>query len=251
MHGFAFSNAWVLDTDEVLQMQEVLIHAIQRIPSSSCRSLLGLGESTITTSLQRWASSALPQRYGLCGGMCFAALDYYQAGYMLPRGIGYNDRPGPHTADREPLYRYLWRRQIASMVVNMPTFLTWMIALHSRLPPAGPRWLLERTRNEWITLKEQLYTNQPCPLGLVGSTTNPFCNHQVLAYACDDPGDGTSRISVYDPNCPDNEHTITCDFRGTELLCHESCPSSRRGPLRGFFCEVYTFALPPLLTTHN
>ena len=59
--------------------------------------------------------------YGLCGGMCFAVLDYLYAGRLVP------DYEQP--ADLPKYYlRYLWDRQLDSMgLVVIPKVIEWML----------------------------------------------------------------------------------------------------------------------------
>jgi hypothetical protein len=96
----------------------------------------------------------------------------------------------------------------------------------------------------WRHLKRHIDAGEPWPIGLVGTTKDPFTNHQVLACGYDERGDGRGTIYIYDMNCPGAEQTIELDFRGESLLADESCPGGR-GSLRGFFCEDYTPSQPP------
>lgn len=212
IHGFAFVNSW---------------------------------RFTWKDPLLRKGARFLPQHYGLCGGMAFAALDYYLLNQPLPRGTGPTDWPSRKTSTGRILHNYLWKRQLESWFGIVPRLFTWMIMLHSRVHVHGAGWLLEQTKGEWRSLKGYIDRAVPWPICLVGRTTDPFNNHQVLVYGYDDPGDGTVCLYVYDMNCPDRENTIWLDFRGDALHALESCASTARGALRGFFCAPYTPAIPP------
>jgi hypothetical protein len=157
-HGFAFTNSWpALPAFTFWRAR----------PASRLRSV-------------RIGNTA----NGLCGGMVFAALDFWHAGRRPPA-----DRP----AGGEPLFRFLVRRLIDS----------W------RLPVTGARYyrwmwrsdadVAARTRREWPAIRADLERGVPVPLGIVTTASrDPRLigrNHQVLAYAVQD-----QKIQVYDPN---------------------------------------------------
>ena len=249
-HGFAFGNRWEHDqeeTDEVRKLPRDGIYAtrtfLSLIPGGP---LLWFALRDITRRLNSWIEGALVEPYGLCGGMAFAALDYYHAGLAVPRGKE-KGQPTQASSEGRVLRDYIWRRLIDSLVLNTATFLTWMAILHlisDRGPfRGGPGWLCKQSEKQWKALKKHIDAGRPWPIGLVGTTTNPTLNHQVVAYDYEDSGDGTGTIFVYDMNCPeedpDKQPTIEVDFRGQTLEASEDCANSQRGPLQGFFCETY------------
>jgi hypothetical protein len=249
VHGFAFVNSWTFEDPENDQMVNAVLGGVNGAVESMLKPFASLGGTAVASSLKGWVDNVVPSQYGLCGGMAFAALDYYKKGTQVPRGAGYDDVPRRDSRDGRILRDFLWRRQLESMSVNVPTLLVWMGMLHSIIPMVGGAgWLLEQTRQHWATLKKHIDNGEPWPICLVGTSTSPFHNHQVLAYGYSDPGDGTGTVYVYDMNCPDKENTIHLDFRGIELMADESCASADRGALRGFFCEVYMPASPPTVT---
>lgn len=247
-NGFAFVNSWTFDGAEYDQMMLALQRALGAVPTALADNLSAWAETLVLPALRAWVIDAAPQNYGLCGGMACAALDHYCLGQTLPRGQGYHDIPAHGTPDGSLLRNFLLRRQLQSMALNFPRLLLWMAILHIDLPfieGDGPRWLLNRSMQEWTELKGRIDRSLPWPLMLIGTSHSPFHNHQVLAYGYDDPGDGTSTIYIYDMNCPDKEHTLKLDFRHDVLLAEESCADASRGPLRGFFCNDYTIVAPP------
>lgn len=249
-HGFAFVNSFPLNKKEQAQIRQTLTSSTGALevggaPNSRPAGLAGLLGNNIFRHIETWIESALPDYYGLCGGMAFTAADYYAAGKPLPRGRDRTDIPLGNSAYQRALRDHLWTRQLQSLGINSPKLLNWMLMLH--LPFVGPGWLLERSREEWLKLKGYVDQGRPWPICLVGSTTSPFNNHQVLAIGYDDRGDGTGTIYVYDMNCPGNEQTIKLDMRGSELRAEESCHIDARGALRGFFCEIYKPAALPNL----
>jgi hypothetical protein len=244
-HGFAFINVWSFDPQELAQMQSIMHDSTGSASSSLTSSLSSFVSPLVQSIMQTLVGSAEPVNYGLCGGMAFAALDYFKQNKKLPRGRDINDQPRQDTTDGKTLRDYLWRRQLESMGPNFPLLIMWMGMLHLNVPFAGTGWLLERTREEWDKLKAHINNGNPWPICLIGTSTSPFDNHQVLAYGYEDPGDGTGIVYLYDMNCPEKEHRTLLDFRGHELNADESCPNTNRGPLRGFLCEVYRPTTPP------
>jgi hypothetical protein len=237
VHGFAFANSWQ--------------HPMRR-PSLCQRVARYRQEGTFYTALTFALYESLfgPRQkdhndpsdqtnppYGLCAGMCFAALDfYYSPELTFPRGDHLGDQPGPGTA----LHSYLWKRQLDSLIADGVQFLTWVTMLN-RLP-SGPRYLLKRSRAEWTRLKARIAAGDPIPLGLVREAKNVFDNHQVLAIGYEEQDGASGTLMLYDPNCPDRESTVDLQFGESELLGRESCED--KPPLRGFFRERYRRRYP-------
>jgi hypothetical protein len=187
---------------------------------------------------------------GLCGGMVFAALDYWHAGRTPP-----DARPGPGS----PLYKYLVRRLIASW--HLPSGVArcygWMNLPDgdSRLDLLGRRILSERGVSsrtvcaQWPRLRASLDDGAPAAIGLVTmASTNPARlrhNHQALAFGYEVAGSEVT-IRLYDPNTgPDDNVGIRFDTsapqRGTVL--HHNLKLD--WPVRGFFLAGYSPAVPP------
>lgn len=252
-NGFAFINSWSFDKDETEKLKKTFLDSVDLVLNvnptlGQALTLLGARKA-----LGDIVGNAVPEVYGLCGGMAFSALDYYNAGLPIPPGAAqptYEDPNGKRLRD------YLVRRQVDSLTKNLPTILLWIAVLHliPSSPPllqGGAPWMLEETKKQWKTLKKNLDNLQPTPLALIGTNPDPSMNHQVLAYdyqELDGGGDRQVRIFVYDMNCPGMPQTIEVDFSGKELAAQESCPSSQRGKLQGFICEVYSRAQPPALS---
>jgi hypothetical protein len=235
VHGFAFANRWIFDEVERRDLpNQFATHLIRR-------GLLGpLGPFLIPLAVRLLRGSLerhLAPGYGLCGGMCFAALDFYRAGLPLPRGAGPDDHPPSGTRLRS----YLWQRQLDSLVDDGARFVAWPVRLNyvPRLWPlrGGLAWLLARSREEWRKLRAGLDAGAPVPIGLVRETGNVYDNHQVLAIGYEETDEAHGAAYVYDPNCPDVESVIHLDFGARSLHGRESC--GQGPPLRGFFCETY------------
>ncbi|QVQ52586.1 hypothetical protein J4H86_01730 [Spiractinospora alimapuensis] len=179
---------------------------------------------------------------GLCGGMVFAAADYFHAQLPAPAR-----RPDPE----HPLYRYLVRRLVDS----------W-------LPPRGAAGyyigmlredtaLARRTMaGEWPVIARSLGRGRPVILGLVTARgADPRLlprNHQVLAYRFDadadsDVGEGATRhrVWVYDPNLgADTAGVIVFDTAHPERGFAHTLGVAH--PVRGFFRVGYTPRRPPV-----
>ena len=238
MHGFAFANTWKLQEGERQHIHEQFI---AYFVGRRFLGLLGvLLAPPIIRLLRRWLIRHLSPVYGLCGGMCFAALDFYLHGYDLSPFRGQS--PDDHPAHGTDLRRYIWDRQLDSLVSDGARFLIWLVLL-SYVPTVWPfrggtRWLLTQSRREWIKLKTYLDAGKPVPIGLTRATRNVFENHQVLAVGYKETDNVHGTIFVYDPNCPDTESSIHLEFGLQALNGRESCRTE--APLRGFFCETYS-----------
>jgi hypothetical protein len=148
---------------------------------------------------------------GLCGGMVFAALDYWALGGPPPP-----DTVPP--AGGTPAFQYLVRRLIDSW--GLPNGPLTYLALMNPLYPDGDEGLgpvkvhgraWRMVTQEWPAIRASLDAGQPCPLGLVKlASANPLDigkNHQVLAYGYDLLGTSL-RLAVYDPNQADRDDVV-------------------------------------------
>jgi hypothetical protein len=245
-HGFAFINSWDFEDAERQTLRDTFDRYLKWGTLAST-AVLGLPGAILAplgiTTLRNKLEAGLAPGYGLCGGMAFAALDYFLADRPLPRGDHAWDHP---TADTR-LRRYLWQRQIRSLVSDLDRFLAWLVLLEyvpKAWPFRGGEARLEAlTRKEWAKLKRRIDQGTPVPLGLVRDTEYVFDNHQVLALGYSEPDQTRGTISLYDPNCPDVESQISFQWGADSEWITESCGGI--APLRGFFCEIYEPADPP------
>ena len=109
----------------------------------------------------------------------------------------------------------------------------------------GDQELKQRTASEWTKLKHHIDSGQPWPITLIGTTSNPTHNHQVLAYGYKDMGPSQCTMFLYDNIYPDSQGSTTLDFTHDILQAVEVFPHVNRGDLRGFFCDDYQPAPPP------
>jgi hypothetical protein len=188
---------------------------------------------------------------GVCGGMVFAARDYFEAGRPVPAG----DQP---PAQDTPLFDYIAARLIDSF--NAPAGVTqyaeWML-----MPEADVNLIIFTRRgtfahtvnSSWPTVRADIDTGRPSPLGLVTVHTADLSKigkcHQVLAYGYDVDDTDTVTVNVYDPNtehdCADDVH-ITFDAaqpRRVSPIGHNI--NIDGATLHGFFRCAYTRKTPP------
>jgi hypothetical protein len=216
--GFAFDNAWP---------------PAPGLPVRTPFGTLGLGNAAA----------------GLCGGMVFAALDYWRAGLPPPAG-----RPAPGT----PLYRFIVRRLIDSwhLPAGVARYYLWMNLAGPDYRPrvlgqrATLRGLSSRTiEQHWPRVRAGIDAGCPAPLGVVTMASAwPGVlgrNHQVLAYGYDVSG-GVVTVRVYDPNSgPSDQVRIRFDPAAPTREAAFEHNISIRWPVRGFFLTAYSPAAPP------
>jgi hypothetical protein len=218
LNGFAFTNAWPSEPAVVLHTP--------------------FGEINIGNAAG-----------GLCGGMVFAALDYWHAA-MVPPTV----QPGPS----EPLYGYIVRRLIESwhLPVGVTQYYQWM-----NLPDGDTgfdvlgrhvvidRGLAWRTiQVQWPQIKADLDAGTPVPLGVVTvASAKPgdlARNHQVLAYDYAVSGAEVT-VRVYDPNQGQRDDTyIRFDASAPTKATHFIHNLDIALPLRGFFRTRYEPSIP-------
>jgi len=175
-----------------------------------------------------------PIIYGLCGGMCFAALDWFYENKSLPEV----DRP---PEDETQLFKYLVARQLDSLSFNtLKNVITWM--LRDDLDVA--RWTAE---DEIPQLQAALDQGTPVVLVLIRVRKgSPTANHQVLAIDYEfDEETNEMEITLYDPNHPGQEPKIFVDLNHPDQGIN--LRQSTGEPLRGFFVIEYNQERPPVL----
>ncbi|MBL9032954.1 MAG: hypothetical protein JNM80_14755 [Phycisphaerae bacterium] len=183
-------------------------------------------------------SMNVPNRFGLCGGMSFAAADFF---------LARRDRPLADVppAQGDPLYDFLYGRQVASLGtlgVMATKFMEWM-----RLSDDECR---RRTLDELPEITRRLAEGKPEHLGLVLTSAarnpEPWHNHQVLAYALGEGPEGVTVIRIYDPNYPERDDaTLVLGTPGESIAGTRVVPGKRPTIVRGVFRMSYTPVKPP------
>ncbi len=188
---------------------------------------------------------------GLCGGMVFAALDWFEARRPIPSMT-------TSPPDGSALRTYVIDRLIDSFdlpggVVPYATTMASGYPAHDGELLAAVAQVPSRAgllaRRTWPTVKARIDAGHPCPLGLVMvESDNPADlkhQHQVLAYAYQLRGTQLT-MWVYDPNSPGDDHvTIAYDTARTDLpvVVHHRVDAD--GPLVCAFVPRYTVKTPP------
>ncbi len=176
--------------------------------------------------------------YGLCGGICFAALDYFYSGKERPLidldfGVS------------KFLHSYLFKRQNDTYGVLGKIVLKF--ALWTLMSDAT---LQTKTHQEFSNIQLSLNQNKPVVLGLVyvhiSKSLAIWSNHQVIAYGHSaDLQDKT--LYLYDPNFPGCEDIVielTSAKEGFQCF-QKNLQTNQMIPVRGFFEIPYRFTLPP------
>jgi hypothetical protein len=218
-HGFAFLNSWPSQPALVL---------------STPFGRLTLGDAS----------------GGLCGGMVFAAFDYWHAG-VTP--------PGEQPDADHPLYPYIVRRLVDSwhLPVGVTQYYQWMNLPDgdSGFTVLGRRVVTDRglawrtIRVQWPQIRNDLDHGTPVALGVVTvASANPADlgqNHQILAFDYEISSDQVS-LRVYDPNLGQRDD-VEIRFDTSEPTRPTTFDHNLgvEHPVRGFFRSAYSPVRPP------
>lgn len=189
---------------------------------------------------------------GLCGGMAYAALDYFNAGKPIPPQ---DFMP----AEGMPLQSYIYGRQVNSIVANVDKWGEY------GFNPGGARnreffnWGLQTGSGRLGELRSRIDRGQPVPLGLQDCGKDCGCpggcpgSHQVLAIGYElgrykgDLGENIEDFSlfVYDPNVPGRVRTLKPNVAGAKY-CYKETPGRC---WRSYFVDLkYARSMPPTIT---
>lgn len=188
---------------------------------------------------------------GLCGGMAFAALDYWHAGIAPPTA-----QPEPGS----PLLDYVVRRLIASwhLPCGVARYYQWMnlpdgdvrITANGRglMTLRGVSW--RTIAVSWPRVRASLDAGAPAALGIVTvASPDPAKlrhNHQAVAFGYAQSGSVVT-LRVYDPNSgPDDDVCIRFDTASPRRATAFTHNLSLGWPVRGFFLVGYSPAAPPI-----
>lgn len=187
---------------------------------------------------------------GLCGGMVFAALDYWHAQLPPP--------PAQPTAGT-PLYSFIVRRLVDSwhLPAGVAQYYQWMnlpdgdsgfeVFGHRVLTERGLAW--RSIVEQWPQVRAGIDAGSPSALGVVTvASANPADlgrNHQVLAFGYSTAGSRVT-LAVYDPN-QGGRDDVTVSFdtaTPTQPTAFTHTVAIAEG-VRGFFVTAYAPAAPP------
>jgi len=188
---------------------------------------------------------------GFCGGMVYAALDYFNSKRPIP----------PQTfrpANGTPLYDYIWGRQRSSVLDNLDKWTELFVNPFGWRTNEFFNWGLQGTGGGRLQeLKTEIDKGKPVPLGLFkpgNGGTGP--HHQVLAIGYDGgryKGDlGANKedlkIFVYDPNFPNVIRTLR-PRPADNIYYYEEDPNDSRCHWQTYFVnKKYNQHNPPEVT---
>ena len=179
---------------------------------------------------------------GLCGGMVYSALDYFNAGMEIPQ-------QSYAPAEGSPLRAYLYNRQVQSVTSNLDKWLEY------GFNPFGARdreffgWGLQLGHGRLGELCGFIDRGQPVPIGLSKGSSN----HQVLAIGYDlgryrgnmNVHSSDVSIYVYDPDRPNVTRTLKADV-GQGRYYYAESPNTYW--LAYFPDSKYTASRPPVIS---
>lgn len=238
--SFAFPNYWTLDTATTGEIRSRLHAAVEDTFTflAPVPAIAPLRDS-VTRIVENWVNAASIHAYGLCGGMAFAALDYYIADHNIPAESSPTDQLPPW------LRAYILKRMINSLACNnLARVLAWMVVEHHAPFASGKRLLLRWTLAECAKLRDLIAQFGAWPIALIGEAKDPCQNHQVLAYRCE-LEQGRCTIQVYDVNYPCAGRELSVDLHGPYVELASDGRNDSWQPLRGLFCEEYSPVAPP------
>jgi hypothetical protein len=183
---------------------------------------------------------------GRCGGMAYAALDYYFCRIPVPAYTAANFAPSRVPPDGHWLADYIYSRLMNSFFTGSATkFAEWTVhSDHETWFYKGvTRWTKEE---EFPKLRARIDSGSPASLGLIQATnlTDIGKNHQVVAYGYDYyPDRGFMTVYVYDNNHPGAEVRLTSGPGNPHFN------ASTGEEWRGFFVHDYARVNPPVYTT--
>jgi hypothetical protein len=214
-----------------------------------------------------WGDNGLPignASNGLCGGMAFAARDYYDAAQfppqVQPKGAG------------DPVFDYIVRRLFDSF--NSPVFgscdgvcggydfLANVVDFQTQMDPAysdtdsliddGRAWIM--AHEAWPAIQAAIDSIEPCPIGLVLVKsllpTDLGQDHQVLVYGYQLQQQQLT-LYIYDPNAPSKDDVrISLNISDTSNPISVTDNVNAPGQIYSFFVLRYE-RMPPAGGTHS
>ena len=184
---------------------------------------------------------------GLCGGMAYAALDYFNKKMKIP---DQKHRPAVKT----PLFNHIYDRQKTSILKNVDKWAELGLNPFGARSDEFFRWGLEGKRGGRLwELGLKIDGGKPVPLGLFCEGNGGFRpHHQVLAIGYDKgryqgdlgPFQNDLKIFVYDPNYPSRTMTLVPDTQKKDYYYKEN-PRKR---WKTYFVDMkYETVAPPVV----
>jgi hypothetical protein len=240
--GFVFTNRWSAALP-VISIGFLWNRLFEALPGP-------LGEMGIERMVdENW----LPITHadaGLCGGMVYTTMDYYQHHLLPPE-----QNTSPASAD-DTLFKYirdrLWdsfdvggqgHRYLGYSSPHYPNGDEGFIQNVASLA-RGRSWVTYR--EEWPRIQSDIDSGRLSPLGLIQTDNlDVGSNHQVLAYAYEKSGQNV-RLFIYDPNSGQQEIEFRFDITATDGEVHVTrVPAGGKRIWCFFRTNGYTAKMPP------
>jgi uncharacterized protein YjbI with pentapeptide repeats len=137
---------------------------------------------------------------GRCGGMSYAALDYFNADIPIPTQTSL-------PTEGSVLSTYISGRQERATLNQIDRWIELTVNPFGARTSEFFQWGLQETGGGRAQqLKQEIDRGRPCILGLF-NPTNLVVHHQVLAYGYEGSG-GNLKLCIYDPNHPNREMVL-------------------------------------------
>jgi len=151
------------------------------------------------------------ETYGRCGGISYAALDYYYSNLRIPTHES-KDFPNKKVPpDKSLLSDYIYKRSLDSFLnLTSYKFIFWSLFSKNK----RDKILHKCLNKEFLKLKKSIDIGNPVVLGLNSASkiSDIFINHQVVAYGYDyGSNDNNLILYIYDNNFHDTEVTLVYD----------------------------------------
>ena len=166
-----------------------------------------------------------PDSFGLCGGMCWAALDYYYAMKPIP------SNSSPPTKE-DPLLETLAKRQFDTLKYIPPPVNRYQLIETLLIWQNSPFIGVFTADLSWPMIKAKIDVGLPAPICLVraGLGVEVWKNHQVIAIGYKfNEEDNYLEIYLYDPNYPRTTQKLTMFLGQSNLVITHSTGKSARG----------------------
>lgn len=214
--GFSFTNHWSGDLP-VISIGFLWNKLFDSLPGP----LSDLGISRVLD--ENW----LPITHadtGLCGGMVYCVMDYYQRHLLPPQ-----QSTSPSSAD-DALFKYIRDRLFDSFDIAGQGHR--YLGYSSPHYPNGDEGVIQNVaglargrswvtyREEWPRIQGDIDAGKLSPMGLIQTDNLDIgSNHQVLAYAYEKSGQDV-RLFVYDPNKGQKEAELRFNITATDGEVH-------------------------------
>jgi hypothetical protein len=268
--GFAFGNAWHLNAAERADIQNVVAGALPTVVAALTPLLLTVSPVVLTAlgpaliiagpflplvlplaikaAVKAIGNEVADEAKTWCGGMAFAAADYFQLNWALPRGLAADDEPDSQnpaglTAGGVVLREYIFSRLIDCQLANLETSLLWHF-MKAFMSSYGDAYVRDQTRNQVVAVGAKIAAGTPCPIYLLHPGLDPSADHVVVAIGFQELDINVWQIDVYDVDLPTDVHTLHIDATHSPLVITE--PTRDDKPTwTGLFLADYTPHRPP------